>query len=68
MVECKEDHCRALATLRRTDFTVVVSNPRTLKAFSSSGFARNNQAVVTEVGYCEMESSMVSAFEAEMNL
>jgi hypothetical protein len=65
----EEEHCRALATLQRTDlkvkFTYCTIQPRNEEPFIE--WFRNSQ-VVTELECCTMESSILSALSGNISV
>jgi hypothetical protein len=69
-VKFKEEHCRALATLRSMDLAVkfhgCIFEPQDAEGILIEWF-RNNQ-VVTEVFYCEIGSSMISALSGNYSV
>jgi hypothetical protein len=66
----KEEHCRALATLQRTDLKIKLSNcafePQDAEDTFIEWF-RNNQ-VVTELDHCQMEGRIVSALSGNKSI
>jgi hypothetical protein len=63
----REEHCRALATLERTDFEIILSNcvldPKDAKEIFVDWARHNN--VLTELNCCQMGRSMLSALRGK---